>query len=109
MSLIDIEELRATRNLIDGTIDKLEQEEMKEKGYIELAPPPTREQLQLLTINEVAKEYGIGSNRIRRLTKASKENSLDFPCIKMGNKTLIPRGLFEEWLYKACKEGLKID
>lgn len=108
---LNLDELKATQRILNEVIEKQEQEEIQEKGYIILPKEeikPTRESLKLLTIKEVSKEYGIGENRIRELTKATRENSLNFPMIKTGTRTYIPRGLFEEWLIKAAQEGLSL-
>lgn len=106
-NLITIEEMKATKNILEEAIKKQEEEEFEKNGY-RVIEQPTRQDLSLLTAKEVAKEYGIGENRIRELIRANRSVSLDFPVIRMGRKALIPRGLFEEWLITACKEGLKL-
>ena len=50
----------------------------------------------LLSINEAAKYFGIGRDRLRAFTK---ENP-DF-CVTVGNRSLIKRRKFEEFLDKA--------
>ncbi|MBS5799093.1 MAG: helix-turn-helix domain-containing protein [Clostridiales bacterium] len=46
-----------------------------------------------LSVKELAQVMGIGENKARQLCK-----SKGFPCIKVGNRTLIPISRFEEWL-----------
>ena len=46
-----------------------------------------------LSVKELAQVMGIGENKARQLCK-----SKGFPCIKVGNRTLIPITRFEEWL-----------
>lgn len=46
-----------------------------------------------LSVKELAQVMGIGENKARQLCK-----SKGFPCIKVGNRILIPITRFEEWL-----------
>lgn len=104
---MSLEEMKATKKILDEVIERQEQEEFEEKGY-KVIEQPTRQDLQLMTAKEIAKDYKIGESRIRELARADRENSLNFPAIKIGTRTLVPRGLFEEWLILACKEGLRL-
>ncbi|WAW14415.1 helix-turn-helix domain-containing protein [Peptostreptococcus equinus] len=106
-SVLNLEEMKATKKILEEVIEKQEQEEFEQKGY-RIVEQPTRQDLQLMTAKEVAKEYGIGENRIRELIRAGRDVSLGFPVIRMGRRALIPKGLFEEWLINACKEGLRL-
>lgn len=46
-----------------------------------------------LNISELAEYSGIGEDRIRQLV-----HTKDFPCFRNGNKWLINKKLFDEWL-----------
>lgn len=54
-----------------------------------------------MTIDECAKFSGIGKDKIIALTKM--RNS-DFPCFKVGSKTLINRRMFMEWLDRITEQ-----
>lgn len=54
-----------------------------------------------LTVQECAKYTGIGVDKIRELV--AKENT-DFPFLKVGIKTLIPRAALKKWLEKVSTE-----
>lgn len=48
---------------------------------------------QTLNIKELAQVMGCGENKARQIVR-----SKGFPCIKIGNRYLIPINRFEEWL-----------
>ena len=48
---------------------------------------------QTLNIKELAKVMGCGENKARQIVR-----SKGFPCIKVGNRYLVPIAKFEEWL-----------
>ncbi|WP_101773737.1 excisionase [Peptostreptococcus faecalis] len=102
-----LEELKATKNVLEEVIEKQEQEEFERKGYKEV-PQPSRQELNLKTVKEIAEKYSIGQGRLRELARADREVSLNFPVLRIGKKILIPEALFEEWLIEACKTGLKL-
>ncbi|CCY47840.1 MAG: helix-turn-helix domain-containing protein [Peptostreptococcus sp.] len=104
---MNLDEMKATRSILDEVIEKQEQEQIEKQGYREIIEP-TRQELNLMTVKEISKKYGIGQERIRQLIHASRENSNNFPFIKMGRRALIPEHMFKEWLIEACKEGLQI-
>ena len=104
---MNLDEMRATKQILEEVIRKEEQEQMQKQGYREIEEP-TRQELNLMTAKEIADKYGIGQNRIRQLINASRDYSHNFPVIKMGRRALIPEHLFKEWLIEACKNGLQI-
>lgn len=104
---MNLDEMKATRSILDEVIEKQEQEQIEKQGYREIIEP-TRQELNLMTVKEISKKYGIGQERIRQLIHASRENSNNSPFIKMGRRALIPEHMFKEWLIEACKEGLQI-
>lgn len=55
-----------------------------------------------LTIQECVSFTGIGRDKLMEL--AHNPNS-DFPCFKVGSKTLINRELLVIWLNKVTQEG----
>ncbi len=57
------------------------------------------------TIDECAKNSGIGEAKLRELVA---KIDTDFPFIKVGKKTLIPTDLFKMWLNEKAKNGLPI-
>lgn len=54
---------------------------------------------KVLTVDEVAKELGVCAHLVRRQIKKGV-----IPCVKVGDRYLIPRSAFEEWL-KDCKNN----
>lgn len=48
---------------------------------------------QTLNIKELAQVMGCGENKARQIVR-----SKGFPCIKVGNRYLVPIAKFEEWL-----------
>lgn len=48
-----------------------------------------------LTINDATMYFGIGENSLRRIVKENKESNF---VIRIGNRSLIIRKLFEEFL-----------
>jgi hypothetical protein len=104
---MNLDEMRATKQILEEVILKEEQEQMQKQGYREIEEP-TRQELNLMTAKEISDKYGIGQCRIRQLINASRDYSHNFPVIKMGRRALIPEHLFKEWLIDACKNGLQI-
>ena len=104
---MNLDEMRATKQILEEVILKEEQEQMQKQGYKEIEEP-TRQELNLMTAKEISDKYGIGQNRIRQLINASRDYSHNFPVIKMGRRAPIPEHLFKEWLIDACKNGLQI-
>ncbi|MDD7183292.1 hypothetical protein [Peptostreptococcus porci] len=104
---ISLEEMRATKKIIDKVIEKEEENEFKKKGYKEVIEP-TREELNLKTVKEISKDYKIGESRIRELINSDRKISLNFPVLRVGKRCLIPESLFKEWLIEACRQGLRI-
>lgn len=104
---MNLDEMKATKQILEEVIEKQEQEQIEKQGYREVIEP-TRQELNLMTAKEISEKYGIGQNRIRQLINASRDYSHNFPVIKMGRRALIPEHLFKEWLIEACKEGLQI-
>lgn len=104
---MNLDEMRATKQILEEVILKEEQEQIQKQGYREIEEP-TRQELNLMTAKEISDKYGIGQNRIRQLINASRDYSHNFPVIKMGCRALIPEHLFKEWLIDACKNGLQI-
>lgn len=51
----------------------------------------------MLTVEEVAQYFGIGEKKIRNLIAENQETELCF-TIQIGNKSLINRSKFEEFL-----------
>ncbi|MDY4127959.1 helix-turn-helix domain-containing protein [Peptostreptococcus porci] len=106
-NVLNLDELKATKQIIENVIEKEEEEEYKRKGY-KVMEQPTRQELNLMTPKEISKIYRIGENRIRELIHADRTISNNFPVIRMGRKSLIPKHKFEEWLIEACEIGLRI-
>lgn len=104
---MNLEEMKATKQILENVIEKQEQEQIEKQGY-KILEEPNRQELNLMTPKEVSEKYGIGQARIRQLINASREYSHNFPVIRMGRRSLIPMQLFEEWLIEACREGLQI-
>ncbi|MDY6231923.1 hypothetical protein [Peptostreptococcus porci] len=104
-NVLNLDELKATKQIIENVIEK--EEEYNRKGY-KVIEQPTRQDLKLLTPKEISRKYGIGENRIRELIHADRTISNNFPVIRMGRKSLIPKHKFEEWLIQACEIGLRI-
>ena len=94
---MNLDEMRATKQILEEVILKEEQEQIQKQGYREIEEP-TRQELNLMTAKEISDKYGIGQNRIRQLINASRDYSHNFPVIKMGRRALIPEHLFKEWL-----------
>ncbi|MBK1811562.1 helix-turn-helix domain-containing protein [Clostridium sp. YIM B02505] len=78
----------------------MEELKMIIKQALEEVKPTIREEQKLtLTIDEAAKLSGIGKHKISEFVYQQ-----DFPCVKIGNKTLINRKLFIDWLDRASEE-----
>src|SRR3712207_9431411 len=82
---MNLDEMKATKQILEEVIEKQEQEQIERQGYREIIEP-TRQELNLMTAKEIAEKYGIGQNRIRQLINASREYSHNFPVIKMGRR-----------------------
>src|SRR3712207_9502947 len=82
---MNLDEMKATKQILEEVIEKQEQEQIERQGYREIIEP-TRQELNLVTAKEIAEKYGIGQNRIRQLINASREYSHNFPVIKMGRR-----------------------
>lgn len=54
----------------------------------------------MLTVEEVAQYFGIGEKKIRNLIAENQETELCF-TIQIGNKSLINRSKFGEFLYQV--------
>lgn len=80
---MNLDEMRATKQILEEVILKEEQEQMQKQGYREIEEP-TRQELNLMTAKEISDKYGIGQNRIRQLINASRDYSHNFPVNKNG-------------------------
>ena len=63
---MNLDEMRATKQILEEVILKEEQEQIQKQGYREIEEP-TRQELNLMTAKEISDKYGIGQNRIRQL------------------------------------------
>lgn len=63
---------------------------------------PKEKEKATLTIQECAIFTGIGRDKLMEL---SHNPNSDFPCFKVGSKTLINRELLINWLNKITQEG----
>lgn len=59
---------------------------------------------KLYTAKDLAKELPIGEHKLRRLSK----ECLNFPCLKIGNRTLFTKEDVEAWLLSQAKMGVRI-
>ena len=55
---------------------------------------------KVLTVNEVAEKLGICTQLVRRQIKKGV-----IPCVKVGDRYLIPIVAFERWLAECDQEG----
>lgn len=78
----------------------MEKEELKQiiKEAIQEAEV---EKKMTLTLEEVAKESGIGRNTITALINIE---DTDFPYLKVGRKLLVNRNKLQEWIDKVSQE-----
>jgi len=55
------------------------------------------ENIEMLSVKEISKILGIGINQTYELVK--KEG---FPSFRVGQKFLVPKEKFEEWINEQC-------
>ena len=67
----------------------------QQKGLVELEVQVNNE-IEMYDIKDVQRILKIGRNNVYKLLKLPT-----FPVIKIGNKYIIPRAEFEQWVHKS--------
>lgn len=70
-------------------------EKSQPKGLVELEAQVNKE-IEIYDIKDVQRILKIGRNNVYKLLKVPT-----FPVIKIGNKYIIPRAEFEQWVHKS--------
>ena len=70
-------------------------EKLQPKGLVELEAQVNKE-IEMYDIKDVQRILKIGRNNVYKLLKVPT-----FPVIKIGNKYIIPRAEFEQWVHKS--------
>lgn len=68
---------------------------LQPKGLVELEAQVNKE-IEIYDIKDVQRILKIGRNNVYKLLKVPT-----FPVIKIGNKYIIPRAEFEQWVHKS--------
>lgn len=68
---------------------------LQPKGLVELEAQVNKE-IEIYNIKDVQRILKIGRNNVYKLLKVPT-----FPVIKIGNKYIIPRAEFEQWVHKS--------
>lgn len=68
---------------------------LQPKGLVELEAQVNKE-IEIYDIKDVQRILKIGRNNVYKLLKVPT-----FPAIKIGNKYIIPRAEFEQWVHKS--------